>query len=305
VVGYFYASATLLDFDARRLQQTGEHSEGATLPNLTEIGLVRYGVIPLWNPYMMTGFPYAGDLISNLYNPIATIPVLLWGGVSGMKVSVFLALVVAGLGQWALGFVLGLRSPMRLWSALLVMLSGGLGLFWRVGWYQLLIGRPGSLCLRGGDLGAAFGPARRAGRGRAGRRDATHFVGRLLRLHLGGSLLPVVLLAVAFASRRRAPGRRETGGDRLALSAPLLAVVFLPVVDVYRLASEAPADPSRARRSRSPTRWSITSSQRARGSAPMRSARRPATLVLHRLPAAGRAGVSAARVQRPAPPRSP
>ena len=140
LVIFLFSRITLLDFNPRQLQQTGEHNESATLPILAEIGLRRYGEIPLWNPYMLTGFPHAGDLINHFWNPVATIPVLLWGGINGMKVSVFLSLLVAAYGQWFLAHTFGLRGIFRLWAGLLFALSGGLILLWRLGWYELLVG---------------------------------------------------------------------------------------------------------------------------------------------------------------------
>ena len=140
LVVFFFSRATLLDGNAQQLQQTGEHNESATLPILAEIGLQRYGEIPLWNPYMLTGFPHVGDPINHFWNPVATIPVMIWGGVNGMKVAEFLSLVAAALGQWVLAHVLGVRGIFRLWAGLLFALSGGLVLFWRLGWYELLVG---------------------------------------------------------------------------------------------------------------------------------------------------------------------
>lgn len=245
LVAYLYGGAVLLDFDPQHLQQTGEHNEAATLPILTEIGLVRHGTIPLWNPYMLTGFPYAGDLVSNFFNPIATVPVLLWGGVNGMKVSAWLAFLVAGLGQWALGYVLRLRSPMRLWSALLVMLSGGLGLFWWLGWYQLLVGMAWFPACYAASVWAL------RTRGRAPLALAALAIAMVLTssgayyiFYLAGSLLPVFLAALIFAPA----GGRLAVVKRAAiigvLSLALLAAVFLPVVDVYRFATrEAAPDP--------------------------------------------------------------
>jgi hypothetical protein len=131
---------SLLNFDATKLQQTGEHNESATLPLLAEIGLWRYREIPLWNPYMLTGFPHVGDFVNHFWNPISTIPILLWGGINGMKVSIFLTFIIAGLGQWLFAYVMRLRRLFRLWTAILFMISGGLALLWRVGWYELLIG---------------------------------------------------------------------------------------------------------------------------------------------------------------------
>ena len=140
LIAYFYSGALLLNFDATKLQQTGEHNESATLPLLAEIGLQRYGEIPLWNPYMLTGFPHVGDFVNHFWNPISTVPVMIWGGINGMKVSIFLTFIIAGLGQWMFAYFMGLRRMFRLWSAILFMLSGGLALLWRVGWYELLVG---------------------------------------------------------------------------------------------------------------------------------------------------------------------
>src|SRR6476659_5270486 len=83
LIAYAYSASALLNFDNMRLQQTGEHDESATLPLLAEIGLSRYGEIPLWNPYMLTGFPHTGDMLGHFWNPISTIPILLWGGING------------------------------------------------------------------------------------------------------------------------------------------------------------------------------------------------------------------------------
>ncbi|HNF36923.1 MAG TPA: hypothetical protein PLZ03_19150, partial [Anaerolineales bacterium] len=76
---YFFTAPVLLDFDPNQLQQTGEHNESSTRPLLAEIGLLQHGEIPLWNHYMQTGFPHAGDLLGHFWSPIATIPVILWG----------------------------------------------------------------------------------------------------------------------------------------------------------------------------------------------------------------------------------
>ncbi len=140
VVAYGYSYKALLDFNPLQLQQTGEQNGNAVGPLLAEISITRYGEIPLWNPFMQTGFPQAGDLLGHFWMPFSTIPVLIWGGINGMKVAVFLAFITAGLGQWYLGRVFGLRGIFRLWSSLTFMLSGGLALLWRLGWYELLLG---------------------------------------------------------------------------------------------------------------------------------------------------------------------
>lgn len=140
LVAVLYCGNFLINFDVQELQQSGEHNESAVLPFLTEIGLSRYGQIPLWNPYMLTGFPHTGDFLSHFWNPVSTIPIMIWGAINGMKMSVFLTLIIAGLGQWFFAKTLGLRRIFRLWAAILFMVSGGLALLWRVGWYELLLG---------------------------------------------------------------------------------------------------------------------------------------------------------------------
>ena len=140
IVAYLYAGAGLLDFDPRQLQQSGEHNESVTLPLLADIGLNRYGEIPLWNPYMLTGFPLSGDFINHFWNPASTLPIWIWGGVNGMKVSTFLSFVLAGIGQWWFAHIFGLRGFVRLWAGIMYMISGGLAMLWRVGWYELLLG---------------------------------------------------------------------------------------------------------------------------------------------------------------------
>src|SRR6185369_14387452 len=96
LIAYAYSASALLNFDNMRLQQTGEHDESATLPLLAEIGLSRYGEIALESLYAH-GLPHTGDMLGHFWNPISTIPILLWGGINGIKVSIFLTFIIAGL----------------------------------------------------------------------------------------------------------------------------------------------------------------------------------------------------------------
>jgi len=235
VVAYLYGGAALLDFDATQLQQTGEHNESATLPLLAEIGLRRYGEIPLWNPYMLTGFPHVGDFINHFWNPIATLSVIIWGGINGMKVSIFLSFVLAGIGQWLFAHMFGLRGFTRLWAGLMYMLSGGLALLWRVGWYELL-------------LGAAWFPWCFASLWWAlRRRDWTSIaltaicIGMVLTT--GGGYYPfylLVCLSVVTAASlllARLTDRWQVLARATAiaaLSAALAAVILLPMIDGWR-----------------------------------------------------------------------
>ena len=240
-----YSRAALLDFDPQQLAQTAEQNESATLPILAEIGLRRYGQIPLWNPYMLTGFPHAGDPVSHFWNPVATVPVLLWGGVTGMKVSLFLSLLVAGFGQWFLAHVFGLRGIVRLWAGLLFALSGGLALLLWLGWYELLVGVawfPWCFCL----LWVAVR-----------RRDRLSLVLAAIAIAMvvtaGGGYYPLylgvclIVLTGAALARAGRGGRRGVAGRAAAvavLAVGLSAAALVPLADGLRYtARDAPPDP--------------------------------------------------------------
>lgn len=244
LIAYFYSASTLLNFDDMKLQQTGEHTESATLPILAETGVWRYGEIPLWNPYMLTGFPHTGDMLGHFWNPVSTIPILLWGGINGMKVSIFLTFIVAGLGQWVFAYTMRLRRMFRLWSSILFMLSGGLALLWRVGWYELL-------------LGAAWFPWCFALYLRALQRHTwpTIFLASaaiFMVISTGGGYYPIYLLvcmAVLFAVAclQAVPEERlrqiRTSVLVVLFSAALSAVVIIPYLNVYRYSGrDVPVD---------------------------------------------------------------
>ena len=244
LIAYFYCGSVLLDFDASKLQQTGEHTESATLPILAEIGLKRYGEIPLWNPYMLTGYPHTGDFLGHFWNPVSTIPIMLWGGINGMKVSIFLSFIIAGLGQWMLAYVMRIRQIFRLWPSILFMISGGLALLWRVGWYELLLGAAWFpwcfalylLALRKHSLQSIIAVS----------------VAIFMVISAGGGYYPIYLLgclAVLFITMLL----QGTSSERLRqirtsvlvtlVSAALSAVVIIPYLDGYRYSSrDVPLD---------------------------------------------------------------
>ena len=239
-----YSRAALLDFDPHQLAQTAEQNESATLPILAEIGLRRYGELPLWNPYMLTGFPLAGDPVSHFWNPVATVPVVLWGGVNGMKVSLYLSLLIAGFGQWFLAHVFGARGLFRLWAGLLFALSGGLALLLWLGWYELLVGVAW--------FPWCFGLLWLALRRRDQLSLALTALAVAMVITAGGGYYPLYLavclavLTVAALARARRGARWAVAGRALAvaaLAAGLSAVTLVPLADGLRYtARDAPPD---------------------------------------------------------------
>jgi hypothetical protein len=61
--------------------------------------LNQFAQFPLWNPYLRTGMPYVADPFLHVYNPLATLPVLMLGVWDGFKVALFLSFLAAALGS--------------------------------------------------------------------------------------------------------------------------------------------------------------------------------------------------------------
>jgi hypothetical protein len=86
--------------------------------------LSHYGQFPVWNPYLETGLPYLGDPMAHVFNPLVTIPVLLYGVTTGFKLGLLLSFLAAALGMLRLGSALGMGRAARLWVALLYVFAG-------------------------------------------------------------------------------------------------------------------------------------------------------------------------------------
>ena len=83
-----------------------------------------YRAFPLWNPYLMSGIPYVGDPMLHVYNPLVTLPVLLFGVSAGFKLALYLSFLAGAFGMWRLGSLLGMRGAARVWMALMFAFAG-------------------------------------------------------------------------------------------------------------------------------------------------------------------------------------
>ena len=88
--------------------------------------LQRKGYIPLWDPYMELGDPMLENPVAFYFNPVLIGPSLLLGPITGIKISIVLTAIIAGLGGWALARVLGLGALARLLLALLCIGKGNM-----------------------------------------------------------------------------------------------------------------------------------------------------------------------------------
>lgn len=102
--------------------------------------LREFGKFPLWNPYIHTGQPYVADPFLHVYNPLATIPVLIFGVLGGFKIALFLSFLAAALGMWWLATVMGMKPPARLWVALVYSFTGQIAARFVQGEYDFALG---------------------------------------------------------------------------------------------------------------------------------------------------------------------
>jgi hypothetical protein len=123
VVILFFALA-FLNFDADKILSGNEFGVVTFLDHVLRNTLRRFGEFPLWNSYFRTGQPFVADPFMHIFNPFTSVPVLLLDVVNGFKIAVFLSFLIAAIGQWSLGRVLGFSRSVRLWSAVLYALNG-------------------------------------------------------------------------------------------------------------------------------------------------------------------------------------
>ncbi|MBX3083968.1 MAG: hypothetical protein KF716_20195 [Anaerolineae bacterium] len=97
------------------------------------------GYIPLWQPYLEFGDPLLENPVSFAFNPFIAWPCILFGTHNGIKVSIALTAIMAGLGGWAVARVLGLGFLGRMLLAMLCLGKGNMHSFLSQGHYALTI----------------------------------------------------------------------------------------------------------------------------------------------------------------------
>jgi len=99
--------------------------------------LKTYGYIPLWSSGIEFGEPFLNNPFSFVLNPISTVPSWLQGAVQGLRTSVVLYAIFAGLGGWVLGRVMGFGWVARLALALLMLGKSNMVGMVSTGYFQL------------------------------------------------------------------------------------------------------------------------------------------------------------------------
>lgn len=119
-------------------QLPGGESEWLTSSGQTAGQVFReQGYIPLWQPYLSFGEPLIDNPFSFVMNPFSSLPSLIYGGNAGIRIAELWAVLIAGLGGWSLGRVLGFRSLGRLLLAALLIGKGNMNAMLAAGYFQL------------------------------------------------------------------------------------------------------------------------------------------------------------------------
>jgi len=118
-----------------------ERLAGVVVPIQIGLGMAQeslgYDHVPTWNPYLANGTPLINDAFNYLFNPFASLPVLIFGGVQGSKLAMCLALLIAGYNMWALAKVIGVGGVARVAAGVFYMMSGGIAAKFNTGHFQL------------------------------------------------------------------------------------------------------------------------------------------------------------------------
>jgi hypothetical protein len=119
-------SRPYLDLDPAVVPAGNEYSSNINLHHLWTRARV-CGWCALWNGSMGGGLPALADPLGSTLHPLVALATVGWGVPAGAKLSMVGAFLMAGLGQWWLGRVLGLGRIACLWSGALAVVAGNLG----------------------------------------------------------------------------------------------------------------------------------------------------------------------------------
>lgn len=96
-----------------------------------------YGYIPQWQPFLSRGEPTFDSPFSFALHPVNILPSVLFGYDQGIKISVILSLLMAGVGGWWIAKLLDLRSPTRVFLGALMIVKGPTFATLSLGYFQL------------------------------------------------------------------------------------------------------------------------------------------------------------------------
>lgn len=157
-----YAATALYRYPDDAFQLSGTEAEWLTSSAYQSYyALQRDGYIPEWNPWFEYGSPNIINPFSFVTNAISMWPPLIIGGERGILFGVLLYAVLAGIGGWFLGRVLGLSSVGRVSLGLLMIGKGNIHAMLGAGHYQLGISQAYIPWVVAGFVATVYYPTKR------------------------------------------------------------------------------------------------------------------------------------------------
>jgi hypothetical protein len=101
--------------------------------------LFKCGPCVFWNGFSHGGAPAFADLHGSMLYPLVVLLTLVVGPLSGAKLSLVAALIMAGIAQWWLAKVMGFGRVPRLWSGLMAIVGGHLAGRMELGTFGILL----------------------------------------------------------------------------------------------------------------------------------------------------------------------
>jgi hypothetical protein len=138
LVGLFAAS-TYLNLDPEQRLAGFEMEYTTAVGNTISETFRTQGFIPYWQSFTAFGDPAIDSWLSYTLNPLAMGPSFLLGQVNGLKIGIVISVLVAGLGGWALGRVLGLNWLGRVLLGALCIGKGNMYAMIDVGGYYQFV----------------------------------------------------------------------------------------------------------------------------------------------------------------------
>ena len=86
--------------------------------------ILKYNQFPLWNPYNLGGIPFLAHPVWGQFLSLTLIPVLLFGEVIGIKISILIHILIGMVGMYLLSKYYKLKNVLCLLPSFIFMLSG-------------------------------------------------------------------------------------------------------------------------------------------------------------------------------------
>jgi len=114
-----------LDFDQRVIPSGGEFLSAIQTHHIWT-QFQKCGWCAVWNGFERGGYPAFVDIQGSMLHPIVMVTTLIWGVLSGAKITLVISLWFAGVAQWWIAHELKLSWLPRLWSAGIAIVGGHL-----------------------------------------------------------------------------------------------------------------------------------------------------------------------------------